>query len=372
MTYIKEPPEPDYDSLRHDRYDVVTKDALRKFPDDILQAVLERSDFKLLEFLDSEFAIVDVRRMDNLVKARLDDNDVLVHIEFQVGDSAPLDMARRNVGYLGRCHERYGLPILSHVIYLRPDAGRNDPGGYWQELPHHRFIVEYKVIRLVELEGQSVFDTENLGLMPFAPLMKPPAGMDGEQWAIQCDEKTKALSLPTHIRSNLLASQWIMGGLIHPKQLIGRLISEEIMQESSFFEYFSDYFDETRGKEHYQRGRDAGREQGREEGREQGREEGREQGREEGREQGREEGREQGREQGIQQGAEQGARENAIKNLFGILEFRFDDSTVQVLRPALESIKDLQSLEELHREALRAESFEAFARVLSMNGDEQK
>ena len=57
-----------------------------------------------------------------------------------------------------------------------------------------------------------------------------------------------------------------------------------------------------------------------------------------------------------------------LKNLFGILEFRFDDSAVQVLRPALESIKDLQSLEELHREALRAESFEAFTRVLSMNG----
>ena len=348
MTYIKEPPEPDYDSLRHDRYDVVTKDALRRFPDDILQAVLERSDFKLLEFLDSEFAIVDVRRMDNLVKARLDDNDVLVHIEFQVGDSAPLDMARRNVGYLGRCYERYGLPILSHVIYLRPDAGRNDPGGYWQELPNHRFIVEYKVIRLVELDGQSVFDTENLGLTPFAPLMKPPAGMDGEQWAIQCDERTKALSLPAHIRSNLLASQWIMGGLIHPKQLIGSLISEEIMQESSFFEYFSDYFDETRGREHYQRGR------------------------EEGREQGREQGREEGREQGIQQGAEQGARETTIKNLFAALESRFDDDPVQVLRPAVENIQDSQRLEALFHEALHAESFEAFTRVLSMNGDEQK
>ena len=116
------------------------------------------------------------------------------------------------------------------------------------------------------------------------------------------------------------------------------------MQESSFFEYFSDYFDETRGKEHYQRGRD------------------------ERREEGREQGIQQGREQGIRQGLQQDARENAIKNLFGILEFRFDDSAVQVLRPALESIKDLQSLEELHREALRAESFEAFARVLSMNG----
>ena len=92
------------------------------------------------------------------------------------------------------------------------------------------------------------------------------------------------------------------------------------MQESSFFEYFSDYFDETRGKERYQQGNKES-----------------------------------------SKDAEQDARENAIKNLFGILEFRFDDSAVQVLRPALESIKDLQSLEELHREALRAESFEAFA-----------
>ena len=159
--------------------------------------------------------------------------------------------------------------------------------------------------------------------------MKPPAGLDGEEWAIQCDEKTKALSLPTHIRSNLLASQWIMGGLIHPKQVIGRLISEEIMQESSFFEYFSDYFDETRGKEHYQRGI------------------------------------QQGREQGIQQGA----REATINNLFAALEIRFDGGVAYALRPALESIRDLHRLEELHREALRAESFEAFARVLSMNGD---
>ena len=292
MMYIKEPTEPDYESLRHDRYDVVAKDALWKYPDDILRAVLERDDFTFIELLESEFATVDVRRMDNLIKVRLGDNDVLVHIEFQVGDSSPLDMARRNVGYLGRCYERYGLPILSHVIYLRPDAGRNDPGGYWQELPNHRFIVEYKVIRLAELDGKEVFDEKNLGLTPFAPLMKPPAGMDGLQWAIHCNERTQALSLPTKIRSNLLVSQWIMGGLILPKQSIRGFISEEIMQESSFFEYLDEYFDETKGKEHYQRG--------------------------------------------IQQGAEQGARQNATKNLFAVLESRFDDGVVQVLRPAVE------------------------------------
>ena len=91
----------------------------------------------------------------------------------------------------------------------------------------------------------------------------------------------------------------------------------------------------------------------------------------EGIQQGREQGIQQGREQGIQQGAEQGAREATINNLFAALEIRFDGGVAYALRPALESIRDLHRLEELHREALRAETLEDFARELGMNGDEQ-
>ncbi len=72
-----------------------------------------------------------------------------------------------------------------------------------------------------------------------------------------------------------------------------------------------------------------------------------------------------------QQGIEQGARRNAIKSLVKVLEFKFDGRAVQALRPALESIQDLQRLEELYDEALRAETFEAFAHTLGMNSEEQ-
>ena len=299
----------------------MTKDALQKFPEDILRAVLERVDFQFVEFVEGEFTNVEIRRADSLIKVILGDELVLVHIEFQVGDSTTLNMTRRNVGYLGRCYERYGLPILSHVIYLRPNAGRNDSGGYRQDVPNYRFIVEYKVIRLIELDGQSVFDTENAGLMPFTPLMQPPVGMEGLQWAIQCNERTKTLTLPPDIRSNLLVSQWVMSGLIHPHQAISGFLSEAVMQESSVYQHFL----ETAGKEHYERG--------------------------------------------LQQGAELGARKTAIKSLVEVLEFKFDGRAVQALRPALESIQDLKLLEELLHEALRAENFEAFAHTLGMNGN---
>ena len=66
--------------------------------------------------------------MDTLSKAEVDGREILVHIEFQVSRESTSEILKRKVGYFGRCFERYGLPILSFTIYLRSDAGGNDPG----------------------------------------------------------------------------------------------------------------------------------------------------------------------------------------------------------------------------------------------------
>ena len=160
--------------------------------------------------------------MLNLLRGLLDGEEVLVHCEFQTTDSTHADMVERTVDYLGRCYGRYGLPIFSHVIYLRPNAGRNDPGGYVQDVPGHRLIVEYKVIRLIEVDGQSVLEAQQPGLLPFCPLMKPPEGIDALTWLNQCVETTKSLTLDAPIRNNLLFRVWdsdeikaLIKGLFH-------------------------------------------------------------------------------------------------------------------------------------------------------------
>ena len=255
---------------------------------------------------------MEVRRTDSLINVGLGDQRVLVHIEFQVSDSAPVAMARRNVGYLGRCYERYGLPILSHVIYLRPNAGRKDPGGYRQEVAGYRFIVEYKVIRLSELQGQAVLEAENTGLLPFAPLMQPPPGTPPLHWAITCNQRTKTLSLPTEIRSNLLVSQWVLSGLIHPHPAIGRFLSEAVMQESSVYQHLV----ETAAEERYQ------------------------------------------------QGIEQGARQMSIESTLTILTRRFPGVDVNALKPTLEAIEDINRLKQVNIEASLAETFQTFEEYL--------
>ena len=69
-----------------------------------------------------------------------------------------------------------------------------------------------------------------------------------------------------------------------------------------------------------------------------------------------------------QQVIQQVERQTALDFLFRALEFRFDGRAVQALRPTLESIQNLQLLQELHNEALRAENFEAFIQNLETDG----
>jgi hypothetical protein len=77
---------------------------------------------------------------------------------------------------------------------------------------------------------------------------------------------------------------------------------------------------------------------------------------------------EQGIKQGIEQGIEQGERKAAIESLLDVLDMRFQSSEVQTLKPIIESIEELQTLKQLHHEALQVSSLDEFRRILSSNG----
>ena len=70
-------------------------------------------------------------------------------------------MPIRMAGYIVRIFEIYQLPVYSMVIYIRPDAGKNDPGQFVQDLKNHRVLIEYQVIRL---DGQAVLASNAVGL----------------------------------------------------------------------------------------------------------------------------------------------------------------------------------------------------------------
>ena len=284
-------------------FDTIAKHLIHTYPRDFARFALQHDDIEILDVIDTEQPTVETHRTDSLIRVRVGDEEALVHHEFQTTDSTP-PMPRRMAGYIGRGIEQHGLPIYSSVIYLRPDAGRTDPGHYLQERHGYRVLVQYKVIRLSELDGQGILDGGRVGLLPFAPLMQRPADVNAEAWLRQCISRAQAVSMDESVKANYLADLAILSGLVYKSETVMTIMSEATMYESSVVQYFT--------------------------------------------------------EKGIKQGIEQGIRESIQE----VLELRFQPEAVRRLATRLGDIDDVPRLKQLFRAAIQVPSLEAFRLLL--------
>ena len=288
-------------------FDTVTKHLIHTYSHDFAHFAFPQDDVQVLGVVDTEQPTVEAHRTDSLIHVCIDGQEALVHHEFQTTDSKP-PMPLRMVGYIGRGIEQYEVPIYSTVIYLRPDAGRNDPGYYVQEQHGYRVLVQYKVIRLIELDGQRMLDAGPSGLLPFAPLMQRPAGVDADAWLRQCVNRAQAVPMDATLKENYLADLAILSGLVYNLEAITTIIAEETMYESSVVQHFT----------------------------------------------------EKALKQGIEQGIEQGLQESILD----VLELRFQPEDVRRLTARIGAIDDVQRLKQLHRAAIQVPSLEAFSSLL--------
>ena len=288
-------------------FDTISKHLIHTYPHDFARFALQQDDLEVLDVIDTEQPTVEAHRTDSLIRVRVGDEEALVHHEFQTTDSKP-PMPRRMASYIGHGIGQYGLPIYSNVIYLRPDAGRTDPGHYLQERHGFRVLVQYQVIRLSELEGQRILDAGHSGLLPFAPLMQRPTGVDAATWLRQCVNRAQELPMDEIVKANYLADLAILSGLVYRLETIMTIIAEETMYESSVVQYFT--------------------------------------------------------EKGIKQGIERGGRERAVEDLLDVLEIRFGLAASDPLADRMGAIDDVQRLKQLHRAAIQVPSLEAFSNLL--------
>jgi hypothetical protein len=169
-------------------------------------------------------------------------------------------------------------------------------------------LVQYQVIRLSELNGQRILDEGPSGLLPFAPLMQRPAGVDAEAWLRQCVHQAQEVPMDETLKANYLADLAILSGLVYKSETIMTIISEATMYESSVVQYFT--------------------------------------------------------EKALEQGIEQGGRNRAIEDLLDVLAIRFGLASSDPLTARLGAIGDLPRLKQLHRAAVQVPSLEAFRHLL--------
>ena len=301
-------------------FDAISKHLIQTYPDDFASFTLGREDVEVLAVIDTEQLTIETHQTDSLIRVRIDGEEVLVHNEFQTTDSTNPPMPRRMAGYIGHAIRQYGLPIYSNVIYLRPDAGRRDLGYYVQERPGYQIAIQYRVIRLIEIEGERVLNARQSGLIPFTPLMKPPEGVASDAWLHQCIHTARTRPIARSYRADYLAGMVALSELVYESEVISGIIFKEgimdLIRESSLFQSLT--------------------------------------------QQSREESFEQGREEGI----EQGERKSTLEGILEVLEIRFDLRETDPLSAHIAAIDDLQRLKQLHRTAIQVSSLEAFQHLL--------
>ena len=291
-------------------FDIVSKYLVQHYPADFARFALGRDDVERVKVIDPEQLTVQARQTDSLLRVQVGGEAVLVHTEFQTTDSTQPPMARRMVGYIGRAVEQFGLPVVSIVLYLRPAAGRRDPGYYLQDRPGHRILVEYQVIRLSELDGQRILESGPVGLLSFVPLMRP-TGRPAD-WLEICMRAVQAQQLDRATKADCLAGMSLLSGLVYGRDTVAAIFLKEglmdIIRESPVAQYLT--------------------------------------------------------QQGIEQGIEQGGRKRAIEALLDVLEIRFALAAAEPLAARVRGIEDLQRLKHLHRAAIQVESLKAFQTLL--------
>jgi predicted transposase YdaD len=291
-------------------FDAISKHLMQTYPDDFASFTLGREDVEVLAVVDTEQLTIEAHQTDSLIRVRIDDEEVLVHNEFQTTDSTNPPMPRRMAGYIGHAIRQHGLPIYSNVIYLRPNAGQRDLGYYIQERPGYLIAIQYRVIRLIEIEGQRILDAGYSGLIPFTPLMKPPEGMASEVWLHQCIHTAQSRPIARSLKANYLAGMVALSELVYESETISDIILKEgimdIIRESSLIQQFT----------------------------------------------------QQSREEGIGQGIQESIQE--------VLEIRFGLRETDPLFARIAAIEDLQRLKQLHRAAIQVSSLDEFGRMLDL------
>ncbi|MDE0087987.1 MAG: hypothetical protein OXU23_19850 [Candidatus Poribacteria bacterium] len=290
-------------------FDAASKKQVETNPQDFVHLCFKfgLTDTTVLEVVTPEQPTVEMYQADILIKALDNGREMLVHFEFQTTDSYDPEMPLQMAGYIIRAIEVHRLPVYSNVIYLRPDAGRNDPGKFEQNLENHNISIEYQVLRLIEIDGQEILDLKSVGLIPFTPLMKRPADLDSEQWLRRCIQAADSIDVVN--KPEYLGSLAILGNLVYDSQTILDIISEETMQQPPIVEYVAP------------------------------------------------------------QAREQGAKETTRKHILEVLKLRLQFDATQTFKSTLEAIDDLQHLEQLFSTAMQVKTQEDFMQALNENSE---
>ncbi len=203
-------------------YDSICKFIAAQFPEDMARWLLGKP-IPLTELKPSELSLEPIRA-DSLIF--LQSEDLILHIEFQTQPDKAIPF--RMLDYRIRGYRLYPQKeMIQVVIYLRENSSELTQQTVF-ELSKTRH--EFDVIRLWEVPTDILLQSK--GLLPFAVL-----GQSKNRENILRQISQQIEDIPDRRdKSNLAASTSILAGLVLSKDIIQRLLKEDIMKESVIYQ----------------------------------------------------------------------------------------------------------------------------------------
>ncbi|WP_424097298.1 Rpn family recombination-promoting nuclease/putative transposase [Moorena producens] len=200
-------------------YDNICKYLAEQYPSEFFQWILgeEPDDIQVLK---SELSTEPIQA-DAL--SLLQSTNQILHIEFQTLPQSEPPLPFRMLDYWVRLQRKYRCPIDQVVIFLKSTTSDL---VFTNEFRDTNTWHSYRVIRLWEQEPLPLL--ANRALLPLATLARSnqPLGLL-EQVVAEVDRIEEK-----PLRGNLAACVDVLAGLRFDKELVRRLLSEEIMEES--------------------------------------------------------------------------------------------------------------------------------------------
>jgi predicted transposase YdaD len=167
--------------------------------------------------------------------------DDLLHLDLQSGPDP--NLPRRVLLYNVLLHERYGLPVHSVVVLLRPRADRSDLTGEvsYQARPGRGGLnFRCEVVRVWQQPVETLL-AGGPGIIPLAPLGRLPDGVSAEEALPgvieRLAQRVVQVATPEEV-GTLLTAAFVLTGMRLSRELVIRLFRGiRAMHESTTYQY---------------------------------------------------------------------------------------------------------------------------------------
>jgi hypothetical protein len=164
----------------------------------------------------------------------------ITDLNFQAGRAA--DLAARVLLYNVLLHHRFGVPVHSVVVLLRPAADDSNLTGKvrYQAFPRRgKLHFSFEVVRLWQVPARRLL-RGGLGTLPLATLCRMPAGAtleDALARVIRRIDERLSQEAPPEESARLLSAAFVLTGLRVPRETAGQLFQGvRSMRESDTYQ----------------------------------------------------------------------------------------------------------------------------------------